>query len=74
MATAASSAAFGLCERREEAVAGLLNDLAAAVGDLLLEQLVVPGEQLLPLLVAERLQSSRVEPTMSMNTNVRRVC
>src|SRR5262249_12209318 len=43
-------------ERREEAVAGLLDDLAAGAGDLLFEHLVVPREQLLPLLVAERLE------------------
>src|SRR5438034_5488101 len=43
-------------ERREEAVSRLLDDLAAAVRNLLLEQLVVPREQLLPFLVAERLE------------------
>src|SRR5436190_7749077 len=46
-------------ERREEAVSRLLDDLAAAVRDLLLEELVVPREQLLPFLVAERLEQSR---------------
>ena len=46
-------------ERREEAVAGLLHDLAAALQDPLAHELVVAREQLPPLLVAERLEQLR---------------
>jgi hypothetical protein len=49
-------------EGGEEAVSGLLDDLAAALGDLLLEQSVVALEQLPPFLVAQRLeQPSRAD-------------
>ena len=57
--TAASIAAFGILERREEAVARLLDDLAAGVGDALAHELVVAREQPLPLVVPERLQELR---------------
>ena len=43
-------------ERREKAVAGLLDDLAAGVDDPLTNELVVSSEELPPLLVPERLE------------------
>ena len=48
-----------ILERREEAVAGLLDDLAAGVRDALAHELVVAREQALPLVVTERLQQLR---------------
>src|SRR6187549_2978923 len=42
---------LGVLERREEAVAGLLHDLAASLRDALANELVVAGEQSLPLVV-----------------------
>src|SRR5439155_11318562 len=44
---------------REEPVAGLLDHLSAAREDSLAHELVVPSEQLSPLLVAERLEQLR---------------
>jgi hypothetical protein len=42
-------------ERREETVAGLLDDFATVIDDVASKQLVVPSQELLPFRVAERL-------------------
>src|SRR5215207_965181 len=60
-------------EDGEEPVAGLLCDLTAELDDLLADDGIVPGQELLPLLVPERLQELRRPDDVGEEERARRL-